>query len=301
MNQKKLLIMLICCVLFFIANCNIFDWTIKGEEELFYDGLKLFNQKKFEEAEEKFAKALALDSLRSDYRYYHAKATVFKSDINFFAIGRQIIDADKSGEYSLPLYSRITGKEPEEDDRDKNAIYNITIVSHDDLNPIFQEKTHGEIKPEDIYFEYCLISYARALLQLRDTNNDGQINEEDFYFSIVKKTIGDSTIYEIRGLDNPDFKYYLIANYETFNNVLTTSLLNVVEGSISLYKATGDTTLFDNEELNEIMDRVESTGSYYLVNDGEDNDGDGRIDEELLNGNDDDLDGIVDEDTRLFP
>jgi len=84
MKPKSLSLLLICGLFFFIANCNIFDWTTISEDEVFYDGIKLFNEQKFAEAKEKFAEAMESDPSRSDYRYYHAKALVFASNLNLF-------------------------------------------------------------------------------------------------------------------------------------------------------------------------------------------------------------------------
>ena len=89
-----------------------------------------------------------------------------------------------------------------------------------------------------------------------------------------------------------------MTDFQTFNSVLASSVIYFGEGSISLYKASGDTTLFSNEELNEIMDAIEIAGSYYMIADGIDNDLDGRIDEEAINGIDDDNDGFIDEDSH---
>ena len=146
MNKKTLSIVLVCCVLFLIANCNIFDWTTTSDDEVFYEGLELFNQKKFSEAKVKFAEAMESDPYRSDYRYYHAKATIFESDTNFFAIAREIINVDPLNELYLPLYSTPPlppGEDSiqfvQQDNQVKNHIYNITIVSHDDITPIYKE------------------------------------------------------------------------------------------------------------------------------------------------------------------
>ena len=52
------------------------------------------------------------------------------------------------------------------------------------------------------------------------------------------------------------------------------------------------------DALNEQIDNLEAV-SFYLIGDRMDNDGDGCVDEEILDGEDNDNDGLVDEDLRI--
>ena len=305
MKPKSLSLLLICGVLFFIiANCNIFDWTTVAEDEVFYDGLKLFNQQKFTEAKEKFAEAMESDPTRSDYRYYHAKATVFASNLNLFQVVRQIIKIDTTTvtNLKLPLYTRESDMTIEQDNVYKNNLYQVVWVSHDDITPIYFEETHGEIQADDIYFEFSIMSLARAILQLRDTNNDKLIDNNDIYFGITKfcnpqtgecyylPTLNDDKVIDFLGVDE---------NRRGFNEMLINSATYTAEGLTSINYVFGDTTLFNNDDLENLIENIEDMSNFYQIGDRIDNDGDGSIDEEAINGLDDDGDGRIDEDAHL--
>ena len=73
-----------------------------------------------------------------------------------------------------------------------------------------------------------------------------------------------------------------------------------IDGVVQLIQNMGGTT-FDPELIRENFDEVASIINYYWYDDNVDNDGDGRIDEEQINGLDDDGDGLIDEDTDYHP
>lgn len=215
--QAKVLGLVLLAML--LAGCNIFRWTTPTDEDLYYDGIKLFNEKKFPEAKIKFEEAIAQDSLRSEYRYYHAKATIFEADINFIAIGRDVIKPEKlQAQYFLPLYTKSASMSMAEDMAYKNAIYQIISVCHADIDPIFKNRTHGELTRQDILFDYSLFALAMGILQLRDTNNDGRIDANDFYFSIYSVS-GEAVNYQI----------YFPPNYDK------NDLVNTVKDAISFF------------------------------------------------------------------
>jgi len=53
--------------------------------------------------------------------------------------------------------------------------------------------------------------------------------------------------------------------------------------------------------LQSLLENIKNAANRYQVDDDIDNDSDGRIDEEILNGLDDDADGWVDEDVGIVP
>lgn len=236
---------------FFIAGCNIFDWTSNDNDDVYYEGIRLFNEKKFDEAKEKFAEAMKSDPQRSDYRYYHAKATLFETDINFLTVGREVIAPAKSKTPGyLPLYSHEPDISIEQDRKTKNDIYQIVQIGHDDIHPIFMEETYGEIQKEDILFEYSLFSLTRAILQLRDTNNDGRIDENDFYFSI-----------QVINLTNPEYIIYLgTVDPNSIVEALTNTVSYIGFGADALLEAFGseeESEIIDSRELERVMDQLQ--------------------------------------------
>ncbi len=255
--QKKLLFIGILTI--FIVGCNIFSWTDTTDEDLYYDGLELFNQKKFSEAKEKFAAAMEQDPLRSDYRYYHAKAAIFETEINFLSVGRSVIKPTKSNlsganYFYLPLYSReedLKQMSVAQEYAYKTSIYHIVSVCHRDIDLIYKRETHGGIQREDILFEYSLFSLARCILQMRDTNNDGVINEKDLYFQIF--TTSDKKIeYKIDIPPNLDRNQIIDA--------VKNSVTFLGEGVVALYDTFADTAfkdLVDTEKLRSTMEQLE--------------------------------------------
>lgn len=300
MKKYFLFIMVVSLVIILIAGCNIFDWTSENKDEAFYDGIELFNEGKFTQAKEKFAEAMQADPNRSDYRYYHAKAVVFEANLNFFAIAQNVIKIDTSSVVglTLPLYTKDRDVSFEQDAANKTQIYSVSTICRNDIAPIYLEQTHGDIKAPDIYFDFSILSLSLALLRLRDTNSDGTIGGDDFYFEIVKSDDGKYTFNLLDVLD------YLkdSDNQKSFNRTLLSTVGYVADGVSSLLKVIGnDTTYFDQIDLTNLLDNVSEAANRYQIDDDIDNDGDGLVDEEILNGIDDDGDGWIDEDIGIVP
>jgi len=303
MKKKITIALLLCFSLFYVVNCNIFDWMTTADDEAFYEGLKYFNEKKFTDARMKFAEAMEQDPNRSDYRYYHAKAAIMEMNLDFYTIARSIILIDTTAvtNLKLPLYSKESDLSLVEDIIFKNNIYQATIISHDDLSPIFYEKTHGDIHSAYIAFEFSIISMARAILQLRDTNNDKEINESDQYIEIKKfrNPINGAEYYLPDLLSIASYLNESETNQQGFNEMLTETAQYATEGVVALVNTLSDTVLFSNADLENLIEKIDVTANFYRVNDGIDNDNDGAIDEEAINFYDDDGDGNTDEDSHL--
>ena len=94
-------------LLILTASSNILDWSSEPDNEVFYEGIKLFNNKEFTKAKLKCEEAMESDPNNSEYRYYHAKAVIFESDLNFFSIARELVAGATSDDAGLqmPLYS----------------------------------------------------------------------------------------------------------------------------------------------------------------------------------------------------
>lgn len=283
-----------------VSGCNIFDWTSENNDDAFYEGMELFNDGKFAEAKAKFAEAIESDPERSDFRYYHAKAVVFEANLNYFAMAQNLVKIDTATvmNIKLPLYTKEPDLSLAQDAEFKNRIYQASFVCHADLTPIFQEKTHGDIQAQDIYFDYAILSLALALLRLRDTNGDGIITTDDFYFSIYKSSEGNYT-FDLLGVKN-----YLSTpeNRQAFNRTLLKSVDYLADGIFSVLKIFhSDTKYFNQQDLQSLLNNIKNAADRYQMDDDKDNDGDGRIDEEILNGLDDDGDGVIDEDVGIIP
>lgn len=298
--MKRFLYLIFLVVVMPILNCNIFDWTSDSKDEAFYEGLELFNDGKFGLAQEKFAAAIESDPERSDFRYYHAKAVVFDANINYFGIAQNLVKIDTSSvmKVRIPLYNKEPDLTLEQDVSYKNTIYQASLICCTDIKPIYLELTHGDIQARDLYFDYAILSLTLALLRLRDTNGDGVIGMDDFYFAIYKS--GEDKY----NFDLLEVRDYLVDadNRADFNRTLLTSVDYVTDAVVALLKIFhGDSNYFDQQDLNNLMDNVRNAANRYQVDDDVDNDGDGRVDEEILNGIDDDGDGWIDEDVGIVP
>ncbi len=283
-----------------IAGCNIFDWTSAPKDEAFFDGLRLFNEGNFSAAKGKFAEAMKADPLRSDFRYYHAKAVIFEANLNYFGLAQDLVKIDTSSvnDVRLPLYNKEPNMNLDEDVAYKNKLYQASLICHGDIAPIYQEQTHGDIQARDIYFDYAIVSMTLAILRLRDTNGDGQITVDDFYFSIRKTGDGKYT-FDLLAVRN-----YLSSaeNRQAFNRTLLKSVDFLSDGIFSLFKIFHqDSKFFSPQQLTTLLENIRTAANRYQMIDGKDNDGDGRVDEEILNGLDDDGDGWVDEDVGVIP
>jgi hypothetical protein len=72
--------------------------------------------------------------------------------------------------------------------------------------------------------------------------------------------------------------------------------MEIVEGIVS---SAGEEGL-ETDKIKEYVDDFLAVVDMYWYDDGRDNDGDGDIDEEIINGIDDDGDGRIDEDTNYY-
>ncbi len=95
---------------------------------------------------------------------------------------------------------------------------------------------------------------------------------------------------------------------DDINNLVAFILTKLDEGEesimflITLYTdQTDEASSIDYEEVKNYIFDIGKYVNYYWYDDGIDNDGDGRIDEETINGVDDDGDGLIDEDTDRHP
>jgi len=246
MKQKLILIAGLALI---FTGCNIFSWTSSSSDDLYYEGIKLFNEKKFDEAKQKFAEAMAEDPERSDYRYYHAKATVFESTVNFLSVARDVTRPPQiNNVFLLPLYSKEPNMTLAEDRAYKNEIYQVVTTCHRDIEPIFKQKTHGTIKKEDIKFEYSLFSLSRGILQFRDTNNDGMIDENDIYFMVYSPS---DRLIDYQVVLPPDFDPNEVAD------AVKNSVLFLGDGVVALVE-TFASEYIDTEELEDVMNQLKT-------------------------------------------
>ena len=224
--------------------------------------------------------------------YTYAKAALLESGITLL----EIMDLAQNDEEpglgaNNPILSIIDNKFSE-DPSEVNAWYQQNRYIQQVLQLIADGETYGIFETDDIALDLTISSLMSCMLGIRDTNQDGRIDDNDFNLAFLLTQHGDIDAFALEGLydafkDDPQ-------DINEFIEFIGTSAENSAKG-ISLLVGEEQA-----EFVEDIQSNIEDTKQfldYYKYDDGVDNDGDGRIDEELFNGIDDDFDGLVDEDT----
>jgi hypothetical protein len=277
-----------------IGGCNIYEWAVDGEsfDALMADGREAIQAADYARAQEKFAAAMEKRPTSADARYHLAKAAVLNTDVDVFALVQTLTnntarddgtDAGASGIFGLDLPVA-------------NAIYRVNAVVLDALQPIRTGATEGPFSDANVDLDLAVAYTLRGILRLRDTNGDNVIDASDL--SVDDFGLDDQGDFTLDGVQNvpPEDLNGMI---DDLNGLLDDGgdvLVDALDGS--------------GIDVNDLSDLVDSLGgdlSAFYVNTGVpgnpgigDNDHDGRVDEECLNGIDDDGDGLVDEDARAF-
>lgn len=288
--------------LLLLCGCNIFGWMTEEDTGLGHlaKGQQLLRDGEYQEAEAELALAIEEDPHNSEARYYHSKALVLAADIDVTWLIDQLdqTEAERGNQPGLPIFS-VAGTDTAADIASKNTIYRANLGVREDLTWIIDGRATGKFKPDDIVVDLAVATTLCAILGLRDTDQDGEIDEEDIILEIIP--YGD--IYEILRL----YQFLTGGLYKPGGgppnpeqiNVLIDFVLNLIEEARPLVHHIIDRIKpgLNFEEIENLIDDIERTVKMYYYDDGLDNDGDGQIDEETLDGIDNDGDGLTDEDT----
>ena len=299
-------------LLFFImtlSSCNIFSWTSSAEEgeDFLEEGLDFMFDGDFEAAERLFALGLLTDPLNSDLLYNHAKATLLSSGESIVTIVNELATFDQNSTLgdSLPFLGRPWPHK-------QNTLYRTNIVIFNDLEPIFDEKTTGSIKKEDISLDIFIANTVRGIMRIADTNGDDSITVKDIRLSFLSTADG--------------FAFDSLSNIDPndLNNLLS-NMGNILEGGSDLLGGFLGESTIDTSAIDSLLEDITGSLDFYFVNtfiegdpnavppipdigdstnlgnsiNGGDNDNDGFADDECLNGVDDDHDGLTDEDAII--
>lgn len=277
---------------------NIWSFTApnKSVAGLIEQGKTEMNDGKYEEAKATFAQAIQQDSTSTKAHYYHAKAALHASGFNSIVVGNAIIKSQSNGQ--LPFMDM--GKDS------ANALYQVNETIINDLTPISDGDITGTITPKEINLDLTIATVARAILSFRDTNGDGTINNQDVNLTFNFLNFGNLPKGYISTSDTCNA--LVVHNL----NALTPQQINALINRVTILLTRSGGFLvnflsnqgFDAAALRHLINDVLCSAPYYYVNTGTphnpgigDNDHDGAVDEEQLNGLDDDHDGLFDEDT----
>jgi hypothetical protein len=269
---------------------NIWDWTVDDGsfDALMADGREAIREKEYDRAERKFEQAVDLRPANAEARYYLAKAAVLNGEVDVFSLVRTLTDDDEGGAGAIFSF----------DVPEANSVYRVNRVVLDNLEPIRHgEAIEGTFATTNVDLDLAVAYTLRGILRLRDTNGDGVIDALDVSLDDLGFGEDENGDWSLEGVDDvpPDDLNDMI---DDLNELLD-------EGGDVLGDV-GDDSGFDLEDLEDLLEDVGADVSAFYVNTGVpgnpgegDNDGDGLVDEECLNGEDDDADGLVDEDSRV--
>ncbi|MCK5117983.1 MAG: hypothetical protein KAQ78_00270 [Candidatus Latescibacteria bacterium] len=304
---------------FVLAGCNIFGWTHGDDDSSDYlsEGREFMNEAKYEEAADQFQKAVDTNPTDAEARYLHAKAMVLGSGVSITQLADQMTSGDPG---ELPLFSPDPALSVQEDNAGKTKLYQASYYAALDLKEIHEGRAVGKYGPGDIDVDYAIATGVSGVLGLRDTNQDRVIDENDFVLDISRLTSGEDL--KIEGIEDlvasffeggtlPIGKTAKTAQEELIGADKINPLLAFVTG---LILTSGDLLTeivdrivpgeegegLDTEEIEAYVEDFLAVVGMYWYDDGRDNDGDGGIDEEIINGIDDDGDGRIDEDTNHY-
>ena len=312
-----------------IAGCNIFGFTTDAEKSPVEKAEDEIRKGNYAEAKKELADAVK-DSTDSMALYLNAKISLLDAGIDMAKIAELIEGQEniQSGD-NLAILTIIDDMP----DKEKTAWYTSNMEVRANISKIWNGETTGLLKKDDIALDFTVSNMMSGVLGLRDTNRDGVIDAGDFQIDLafiqsigttqadgfnldgamLKDEQGDVTGEKLDGLTVflGDWsgkiagvsKSSAAANYkpDDINPLIAFVLSLLDDGSESLLFVLGDDTSFDVDDINNYIKEIANIINFYWYDDGIDNDGDGKIDEETINGIDDDGDGLVDEDSDYHP
>ncbi|PJA26995.1 MAG: hypothetical protein CO189_08340 [candidate division Zixibacteria bacterium CG_4_9_14_3_um_filter_46_8] len=278
------------------AGCNIFGWTAADDDFKGYlaKGKQYMRDGEYASAKAEFEKAIEANPKSSDARYYHAKALVLAAGLNIGVLIDDLQSGDESN--TLPLYSwnPADSMTSAEDIIYKNNIYQANMGAMADLAEIYEGRATGGFNSRDIQIDYAVAMSIVAIVGLRDTDQDGDIDSTDIYLTIDANPNG---TYSLEGLQqffdyNPDTSLAKSGFDPTgarfFNTLITwvDDLLTNSRALIANIIADLNPEL-DMQEINQLLNDFQVTMRMYYVDTGDasnpgigDNDHDGTVNEE---------------------
>jgi len=314
-----------------VSGCNIFSFSNDAEKPPMEKAEDAIRDGNYAKARNILAPAVK-DSTDSMALYLNAKTALLESGVDLATLVDLIEgEEDLANGDNLAILSTIDKMS----DTDKTAWYRTNMEIRSNLGNIWKKKTVGLMKKEDISLGYTVSNMMSGVLGLRDTNRDGVINAADFQIDLAFiQNIGTSQaegfnlagakIKDENGIIIEDMKFEGLTVFlgdwqekpgisaktaankyqpDDINPLIAfvLSLLDEGADSILFLFSDKDLTTYDVDAIKKQIDEVAAIINYYWYDDNVDNDGDGRVDEEQINGIDDDGDGLEDEDSNYHP
>ncbi|MBP5246287.1 MAG: hypothetical protein J6Z31_00275 [Fibrobacter sp.] len=287
-------------VAFFLAGCNIFnpsdDVSVDTSDAsmLTYEGQSRFRDGEYQNAANYFKNAILDDSTKSEAWFGLSKANLYLyCNSPFDLIGELDTEAD------IPLMNL---------DSAEIAMYfkavNSSLIP---LRELIRRDTLTEQDPtlklsdrvvtySNFSASHAILEFAYTILRFRYTNassisvslnEDGSINLD--IQNLYEQSLSDKSVAE-----------QLNRSIDSLKEDLSTTL-DIILPKASQYIDDANASQLIGEQIEANAETVQNSIAYYKLGDEIDNDGDGCVDEEILDGKDNDGDGLIDEDLRLVP
>ncbi|MDP8241241.1 MAG: hypothetical protein P9X24_19305 [Candidatus Hatepunaea meridiana] len=294
MKTSILFLTVLLAVLVMFTGCNIYKFTgpSDSQKSLIEEGKQMLRDGDYEGAFKKFDEALNNDPNNSEIRYLHAKAAMRRTGTNAITIATELsqLETNSADTSDLPFMNFTTWPNTR-----ANPLYQGVIIANEDLQMINDGTATGIIKPKDIQLDLVIVLTVNGILLFRDTNGDKAIDDTDINLEVFFQ----NGRLNLQGI----FKIFEQLDAEAVNNLLTniSDILKVsgdVMGDFIRNMAEDEESGLDEDALDQVIENIQNGADMYLIEIDVDNDGDGLIDEEHLNGIDDDGDGLIDEDSN---
>lgn len=308
------------------AGCNIFGFATDKEETPIEKAEQAIREGDYVKAEKELtdANGALKDSTDSMALYTYSKAVLLESGLSiarFVDLIQAKNGTTNNGNLALlDVIDKLTFS-------DQTKWYQANLEIAVRLAPIWNNLTTGEMTRDDIALDYSVSNILGGVLSLRDTNRDGIIDKRDIQINLLKVVSGEA--FNLNGITSTDASGHKItyqgltaflgspvtttkraksagvAGYTPDDiNPLIASFLHFLEGgqeSIDYFvQNLAKNTSYDSEDIKKYIPEIARIINFYWYDDGIDNDGDGRTDEEEINGKDDDGDGLIDEDSHYM-
>ncbi len=282
-----------------VFSCEM-DLVVPPSSSKVVEGQKRFQEGNFKLAEASFSQAISNDS--SDSEAYLGLLKSLKQTVRLGELITDIVDNDDSDKNlprkilnkNLDLLTDYLSVLPQ-----INSILNTFYVRDT------AKKMDGRIPFEQVSIDFVVTAFIELFIFPQDIDSNQIINAEDTAkISVVLKefrkdlnNVHVRIIKSVKLLAGDTIGF--LEKIESINTFLRFSSMKAQQFSTALTVLTLKSNIFDDIlAFKSDIDIIANTLSYYQFFDSLDNDNDGVIDEEILNGLDDDGDGYVDEDTK---
>lgn len=185
---------LVCAILIGMGckGGNIFglrDPSDGNAGDLVAKGQKLLRDGKPNEALAVFDRALKADSLSSEVRFYHAKATLQASGFSIVDLLRDVTSNFTTPGEGVPLHTRDTSLSQAEDELKKTRLYRAAYTISKDLTPIRKGLTHGSFDSSSVALDLAIANLSTLSCYCGIPTRISRLNRHRICFLILTSSM----------------------------------------------------------------------------------------------------------------